>query len=574
MSTETHVFFRGKLPSKATLARAMKELGFPFSLKPATGSLENQSGFMPMLLRREETGVEFDVYGDRSAVAEFAAAGVDPSFERRASLRWGGDFQEAVAGMCAAVALAKLVDGVVFDEAENVLLSVDDAITLARRNLESLLQPEPEAQPKLGTRPADIRRYLKPLLKQRKDLALLGRMLIIRPVRHLLRGVYFESTGDKYRFQVLRYVAPLFPVSGGFDYRSSIHPAMWKVWQPYFKDLLFDSLAEDIFDRVAEVSTLADFARKLDVTELDGRARFQFTRIAALVLGGERESAAELVGELERKSPNNGYWQSLVRQQRRFLERDIGSICSEFHAREAEAAQEMKLGEAWEPAPFPVEVPASERIAKSAEPHFVTTPWIPRPPGLTREMPERPSEVCFATAELWRKGRVVSFLPLTRERAEEKHRTYQHYVLFTRLDGGNLLVLEHYSNWSPHDPATSKFRDRARPRTFRLEMYGRLGRLLATFSEKFKRPGTVRMDGMTALRRVTGNTLWSIQNDVEAGETSIHDYRTGQHDYVSRPLSASELALCEFDVPPFGEFADLWRRVETYLQDAGFGTFT
>src|SRR4030095_11023608 len=102
MSMETHVFFRGKLPSKAALSRAMKELGFPFSITTATGSLEAQKGFLPMKLRGAETGVEFDVFGDRVAVEEFADAGVDASFERRASLRWGGDFEEAVAGMCVA----------------------------------------------------------------------------------------------------------------------------------------------------------------------------------------------------------------------------------------------------------------------------------------------------------------------------------------------------------------------------------------------------------------------------------------------------------------------------------------
>ena len=52
MSMETHVFFRGKLPSKAALSRAMKELGFPYAIKPSTGSLEQQNGFMPMTLRR------------------------------------------------------------------------------------------------------------------------------------------------------------------------------------------------------------------------------------------------------------------------------------------------------------------------------------------------------------------------------------------------------------------------------------------------------------------------------------------------------------------------------------------
>jgi hypothetical protein len=160
MSMETHVFFRGALPSKAAVTRAMKELGLPFSIAPPAGSLEAQSGFLPMKLRGKETGVEFDVYGDHAAVEEFADAGVDPGFERRASLRWGGDLQEAVAGMCIAAALAKLLDGVVFDEAEDRLLSVDDAIAVARQNLQALLPPED--QKRRGTRPADLKHYSSP----------------------------------------------------------------------------------------------------------------------------------------------------------------------------------------------------------------------------------------------------------------------------------------------------------------------------------------------------------------------------------------------------------------------------
>jgi hypothetical protein len=42
MAMEIHVFFRGKLPSKAALGKTMKELDFPLSLKPATGPLEGQ----------------------------------------------------------------------------------------------------------------------------------------------------------------------------------------------------------------------------------------------------------------------------------------------------------------------------------------------------------------------------------------------------------------------------------------------------------------------------------------------------------------------------------------------------
>lgn len=341
MSTKTHVFFRGKLPSKAALARAMKELGFPFAIRPATGSLDEQSGFMPMTLRREETGVELDVYSDHATVEEFAGKGVHASFERRASFRWGGDFQEAVAGMCGAAALAKLVNGVVFDEAENRLLSVDEAIAVARRNLETLLKPEMH----FGTRPADIKRYLKPLLEQRSDLALIGRRLIIRPVRHVLRGAFLDRTSDKYQFRLWRYICPLFAGAEGAGYGGHIFSPISRVWEPHFESVLLDSLAEDIFDNVREIATLDDFARI-------GRDRSLHTlSVTALVLSGQREQAVATVDEVERM--DDGHWRSWAVEQRNFLAREIDSVCAEFRGqggrdgREAEARCDLGACSVW-----------------------------------------------------------------------------------------------------------------------------------------------------------------------------------------------------------------------------------
>src|SRR4051812_18491332 len=77
MAMEMHVLFsRARLPDKRALSRAMSDLGFPLTI--AAGSLERQSGFMPMRLRREETGVEFDVWNDRATVEELAGKDVDP----------------------------------------------------------------------------------------------------------------------------------------------------------------------------------------------------------------------------------------------------------------------------------------------------------------------------------------------------------------------------------------------------------------------------------------------------------------------------------------------------------------
>jgi len=523
---ETHVFFRGKLPSKATLSRAMKELGFPFSITPATGSLEAQKGFMPMKLRGEETGVEFDIFGDRVAIEEFADVGVDASFERRASLRWGGDFEEAVAGMCAAAALAKLVDGVVFDEAEDRLLSVDDAIAVARENLQRLLQPEDKKRLP-GTRPADLKRYLKPLLKQRSDLVLIGRLLVIRPVRHLLRGAFFGRTSDKFRFRVLSCVKPLFSVERrfGFDFCADVHRHLdWTVWQPYFEALLFDALDEDVFQPVGKLTSLAQFDGDLGIGKMNNYRDNFSVRVAALVLAGQRERAAELIEkELARTEREKyEYGHHVAGKQRALLEHDVESLCAEFRAMERQAAEVHKLGDAWEPTPFPVELPAAERARRCDDPPFVTKPWIPRPPRLVEPTPDQVGEVRFAHDILWREGGVVMFVAFTREEAEEKHRTRQDYALAARLPDGNLIVVRHDTGWSPHDPAQPRNPNYVPTRTFYLEAYGARGRVLhVNFDERFENRGVLKMGSINVFEPISQNGFWYAFNSVHERTKSI-----------------------------------------------------
>src|SRR3954453_12182322 len=193
-----YVFFCGKLPSKAMLSRALRVLGFPFRIKTLAGPLEKQSGYMPMMLWDEETGVEFHVEDGSSAIPEFIQLDIDPPLDRIASFRWGCDIKECAAGRCCAAALSKLLDGAAFDESGGKLLAPDDTVALARNALKSISKPT--AMRRLGTRPAHIKQFLKSLLEMRSDLAMVGRALVIRPVRHVLRGAYFGRTSDPYAF--------------------------------------------------------------------------------------------------------------------------------------------------------------------------------------------------------------------------------------------------------------------------------------------------------------------------------------------------------------------------------------
>ena len=568
MSTETHVFFRGKLPTRAALSRAMKELGFPFSITPSTGSLERQSGFMPMKLRGEETGVEFDVYSDRAAVEEFADVGVDAGFERRASLRWGGDFQEAVAGMSAAAALAKLMNGVVFDEAEDRLLSADDAIAVARKNLQELVKPEDAKHP--GTRPADLKRYLKPLLKQRSDLVLIGRLLIIRPVRHIVRGVFFDRTSDKYEFRVYRYVHPLWLDNCNY-FRAQVQRfADWHVWDAiYFKPLLFDVLAEDVFAQLGTLTTLeACNDDRGDNREVGFGPEFG---ISALILAGRRERAAELIEMERRRAGGVRYNENWFARQEELLARDIASLCADLRSREKKVASCLQLGDAWEPAPFAVEVPGTERARTSDEPLFSTEPWIPRPPGLVAEPPAQPGEVRFARGILRRRGAVILFVPLTRDEAEEKHRTRQDYALATRRP-------DEKSACGASPDRVESGRPRAAPKPGILpaqelscrsarparDAY-RTRRSTKTLSER----DTLRMQSTHVYDEVRDHEIWYTHNNVTERTIAIYDKRGAQRAYNEAADDRCRIRPLQIRRPEFEDFDELWRRVEAFLQMEG-----
>ena len=86
----------------------------------------------------------------------------------------GGDENELAVAQCFAAALARLVDGAVFDPQEGCLQTVEQAIDHAKKQIAGMA-PKSKVR---GTRPADIKHYLKPLLQMRSDLVLVDRQFV------------------------------------------------------------------------------------------------------------------------------------------------------------------------------------------------------------------------------------------------------------------------------------------------------------------------------------------------------------------------------------------------------------
>ena len=551
---EMHVFFSGKLPSKAAIARVIKELGFPLTLNPGGGPLEQHKGGLPVRLRGEETGFEFDIFEGRSAVEELGGKKVARAFDRSANLRWGGDEDAMAAAHCFAAALAKATDGVVFDAEAGRLLTLGKAFDAAAKVLKATRH-----MIVLGTRPADIKRYLKPLLELRSDLALVDRRLVIRPVRHVLRGVLLQAD-DKYRFRVWRYIMPLYadnPQSTGHD--DYIRGAAFATWQPHFQALLIDLLSQLIFTPLGRITTLDDFVAhsQSDANNLLSSRDIVREQITALVLGGERDRAAEYA----KKTGIPDFKAHFDR-----IVKDIGATCAECHAREARTVKALQLEHIWEPSPFPVELAPAKR-RKIAEPAFATSPWPVAPAWLWHQPPAKCGEIRFAKDWLRHGDEIRPLVALSREQAEERHRALETYVLAVRLPHGALLTMRHRAAQDRLDPERGQYTNQHSSYTVAIRESSK--RIIADATTIHQGSDVVEIASIEVRKPAARRRLWSAHFDLRERKKNVQDWRSGRRVRSDAPMTPAERKLCAFPKPRFGEYAVFVDRVQSLLRTAG-----
>jgi hypothetical protein len=350
-----------------------------------------------------------------------------------------------------------------------------------------------------------------------------------------------------------------------------IHGAAWEVWQPHFEPLLIDCLATDVFDQLGRMTTLEDFADALIATQSSGStANTYFAPIASLLLAGERNRAAEYVEKLETKDLDKGFKQ-LIRTHWQDATSDIETFCAKMHAEEAAAIKAMKLDAIWEPSPFPVELPPAERRARSAEPVFMTTPWLPPPSWLWQELPTVPGEIRFAKDFSRRNGRLILPVALTRGDAEVRHHAGENYVLVARLPDGLVLMIRQ-CGWDRNDPW---YVDRAptgkQMLSLLIELHGE-SRLVHA-STSFDRDGTgdVKINSIAVHERLTHKSFWSCSFDREEDVKRIWDSRSGQRVFTKSQVTVEERELVACQIPPFGEYALVADRLRALLQLLNYG---
>lgn len=217
---------------------------------------------------------------------------------------------------------------------------------------------------------ADVKRLVQPLLERNPDLALVGRLLVVKPVRHLLRGVYIDRSLDPSIFTPTWAVIFLFEPADSFTFNWGdrlylVSHGPWDVSNKETRTAMTEEIESTALPILRPIESLDDFVALSSRDRFPSKALegYHLRKIVVDVARGDLDSAraicAELVG-------GRTLWSRAPRMREDF-ERITKTLCpligandkpalaALLHQWEAHSVEKLKLGHLWEPTSFPLE---------------------------------------------------------------------------------------------------------------------------------------------------------------------------------------------------------------------------
>jgi hypothetical protein len=222
------------------------------------------------------------------------------------------------------------------------------------------------------TTTAELKRHVAPILQRFPELEFIKRWLVLKPVRHVFRGILLDATlpKDEYRpqwfaIEMFGSVPSLSPMHGFFLGRRGDGP--FSILDPHDLDRLAAEIERVALPRLRPIESIDDFIEHANLTE------FSFSPVADYplrysVLETARGNFKSALGICERLKSGRSSWTDpgFENEYRPILEDlcpllqddDRAGVARLLHGWEARNIATYRLGKMWEPTPFPFEVAA------------------------------------------------------------------------------------------------------------------------------------------------------------------------------------------------------------------------
>ena len=216
---------------------------------------------------------------------------------------------------------------------------------------------------------AQVKQAVQPLLKRNSDLALIGRLVIIKPVHHFLCGIKIGRSLDPLSFVPTWSVLLLSEPHKNFGYlwgaRVRGPSGNWKITDPELAATMCDAIEQEALAPMRAIKTFDDFINlaskeRFPVRHLD---LYPATRILVDIARGEL-AAAEAICLFLKTAKGRARYMYLEAYYDRVVQdlcplvvaKDRMGLAKLLHSYEEQSVKNLRIEKFWEPTPFPIEI--------------------------------------------------------------------------------------------------------------------------------------------------------------------------------------------------------------------------
>ena len=220
---------------------------------------------------------------------------------------------------------------------------------------------------------AQVRQVVQPLLHRNPDLAMIGRLVVIKPVQHILRGIYIDRIGVPRLFMPAWAVVFLFEPRQSFSYnwgerigRPVPGAASWDANDPGTPAMMCEAIEKGALSLLRPIKTIDDFAKftskeRFPHTFLD---LYKIRKIFVDVARGDLDTARSICDYLASDKGKLGHLPMMQQEYDRVTKElcplvaanDRTGLARLLHSYEAQSVRNLKLEKFWERTPFPIEL--------------------------------------------------------------------------------------------------------------------------------------------------------------------------------------------------------------------------
>ena len=206
------------------------------------------------------------------------------------------------------------------------------------------------------TTAAQVKQLVQPLMHRNPDLALVGRLVVIRPVHHILRGILIDRSLDPKSFVPNWSAVLLFEPNAHFHlFWGTRLRGRWDLGNSNLPIKLAQTIEQEALPVLRQISTIDDFVRFADGAWVEDEKPYIDVARGDLAAA---QSMCDFFASL------NGHYG--IRQQEsehvvrelcpRIAASDRQGLARLLHKYEAESVKRLKLEKLWQSTPFPIEL--------------------------------------------------------------------------------------------------------------------------------------------------------------------------------------------------------------------------